>query len=317
MALSLKVPNETDIHRLICHGAIKDEYQVTLTDVTFVKKTEHNHFIFMAKTSGQDVVVKFTYEDEDGLAIPRLKHESQIYVDYLKPLWGIHVPRFYGFYSHDSSDSDEWPCACILLQYCGKPAVSDLSQLTDYCGDKYGIKQFRNDTMDLVFRLHSPEIGLEHDALNASHILDFEGKPFLIDFGGAEFHDCLAWEEAGQLTRETLPIKEGEILGLMDSDNGIMCYELWIFLEAIKYPFPSSVEYNGLKYKCKAITSASDLYEQELIAWPKYKPAKELWDEAVEKWQDIHSNWKKYHLDAVVEPPLGITDFEEYLKIHP
>ncbi|KAG6863135.1 hypothetical protein C0993_012751, partial [Termitomyces sp. T159_Od127] len=92
--------------------------------------------------------------------------------------------------------------------------------------------------MDLVFRLHSPEIRLEHDALNASHVLDFEGKPFLIDFGGAESHRCLAWEEVGQLTRETLPIKEGEILGLMDSDNGIMCYELWIFLEAIKYPFP-------------------------------------------------------------------------------
>ncbi|KAG6869379.1 hypothetical protein C0992_003462, partial [Termitomyces sp. T32_za158] len=68
--------------------------------------TENEHYIFRAKSSGQDVIVKFTYEDEERIAIPRLQHESQIYVDYLKPLWGILVPEFYGFYL-DSSDPDD------------------------------------------------------------------------------------------------------------------------------------------------------------------------------------------------------------------
>ncbi|KAG6894090.1 hypothetical protein C0993_012388 [Termitomyces sp. T159_Od127] len=297
---SLKIPDETKIHRLLSRGAVQDDYRVALTDVTFLKKTENNHYIFRAKSSGQDVIVKFTYEDDDGLAIPRLRHESQIYVDYLKPLWGVHVPRFYGFYLHDDS-SDSSSCACIVLQHCGEPAVSDLSQLNDYRGREYGIKRFRNDTMDIVFRLHSPEIGLEHEALNASHVLDFEGKPFLIDFGCAESHDCLAWEEVGQLTRETLPIKEGEHLEPM----------------SINYCILGSIEYSGTKYACDSITSAAVLYEQALMQYPKFRPAQEMWDEAVERWKYVHSNWKKYHPDAEVEPPLGIIDFEKYLEIHP
>ncbi|KAG6882612.1 hypothetical protein C0993_009860, partial [Termitomyces sp. T159_Od127] len=140
MSLSLEAPDETEIQRLLSQGAVQEDYRVTLTDVTFLKRTENNHYIFRAKSSGQDVIVKFAYEDDDGLAIPRLEHESKIYVDYLKPLWGVHVPRFYGFYLHDSSDSGS--CACIVLQYCGEPAVSDLSQLNDYRGREYGIKRF-------------------------------------------------------------------------------------------------------------------------------------------------------------------------------
>ncbi|KAG6872804.1 hypothetical protein C0992_009341, partial [Termitomyces sp. T32_za158] len=100
-----------------------------------------------------------------------------------------------------------------------------------------------NDTMDLVLRLHSPEIGLEHDALNASHVLDFKGKPFLIDFGGAEPHECLTWEKAGQLTRETLPAKEGEVLGPLSS---VLCYELWIFLESARYCLPSMSKFTDM-----------------------------------------------------------------------
>ncbi|KAG6894612.1 hypothetical protein C0992_005400 [Termitomyces sp. T32_za158] len=194
MSLSLKIPDETRIHQLLSKGAVQNDYDngVTLTDVSFLKKTENNHFIFKAKSSGKYVIVKFTYEDDDELAIPRLQHESQIYVDYLRPLWGVHVPIFYGFYL--------------------------------------------NDTMDLVLRLHSPDIGLEHDALNASHVLDFEGKPFLVDFGGAVPHECLAWEEAGQLTRETLAAEEGEVLGPLAR---VLCHELWIFLESTKYCLPS------------------------------------------------------------------------------
>ncbi|KAG6882969.1 hypothetical protein C0993_008467, partial [Termitomyces sp. T159_Od127] len=289
MSLSLKIPNTVDIHRLLCEGG---DDRITLEDVTFLKKTENNHYIFKAKKSGEDVIVKFTYEDGEDMAIPRLEHESQIYVDYLKPLWGVHVPKFYGFYLYNSSDPDELSCACIVLQDCGKPAVSDLAQLKDYRGDDYGIKQFRQDleihtTEDLVFRLHSPEIGIEHDALNASHILDFKGKPFLVDFGGAEFHDCLAWQDVEQLTRDSMPPKEGEVLP----------------------PF-GSIEYDGMMFVCKSITSAAALYERALKGWPKFRPAKELWDEAVTHWQSVRSNWKKYHPDAVVEPPPGIIDFE-------
>ncbi|KAG6892922.1 hypothetical protein C0992_011876, partial [Termitomyces sp. T32_za158] len=142
MSLSLKDPDASEIHRLLHLGVVKDDDRVTLADVTFLKKTGNDHYIFRAKYSGQDVVVKFTYKDIEGFSIPRLKNESQIYVDYLKPLWGVHVPKFYGFYVQESSDPNELSCACIVLQYCGEPAVSDLSQLNDYCSNEYGIKQF-------------------------------------------------------------------------------------------------------------------------------------------------------------------------------
>ncbi|KAG6883720.1 hypothetical protein C0992_005401 [Termitomyces sp. T32_za158] len=113
MSLSLEDPDATEIHRLLRIGVVKDSDRVTLTDITFHKKTnsEHDHYIFKAKMSGKDVIVKFTYEDDDELAIPRLRHESQIYVDYLKPLWGVHVPIFYGFYLYESSNFDELSCA--------------------------------------------------------------------------------------------------------------------------------------------------------------------------------------------------------------
>ncbi|KAG6877964.1 hypothetical protein C0992_008911 [Termitomyces sp. T32_za158] len=200
----------------------------------YLKETENEHHIFRAKTSaGEDVIIKFTYEG--GIAFPRLEHESQIYLDYLKPLWGVHVPKFYGLYMYTSSDIYELTCACIILQYCGEPAVSDLSQLEDYCSDEYGIKQFRNDTMDMVFRLHS--LGLEHDELNASHILDFEGKPFLVDFTGAESHCCLALDDLGELSRDTLPAKEGEILRHIGRDS-VRCYELWMFIKSIEWCLP-------------------------------------------------------------------------------
>ncbi|KAG6862977.1 hypothetical protein C0993_000727, partial [Termitomyces sp. T159_Od127] len=92
MSLSLKIPDAADIHQLLCEGA---DDRITLKDVTFLKKTEDDHYIFKAKKYEEDVIVKFTYEDGEDMAIPRLEHESQIYVDYLKPLWGVHVPKFY------------------------------------------------------------------------------------------------------------------------------------------------------------------------------------------------------------------------------
>ncbi|KAG6894546.1 hypothetical protein C0993_011270, partial [Termitomyces sp. T159_Od127] len=71
---SFEIPDGTEIHRLLSEGAVQDDYRVTLTDVTFLKKTENNHYIFKAKTSGEDVIVKFTYEDDNRIAIPRLQH---------------------------------------------------------------------------------------------------------------------------------------------------------------------------------------------------------------------------------------------------
>ncbi|KAG6883410.1 hypothetical protein C0992_008803, partial [Termitomyces sp. T32_za158] len=90
MSLSSNIPDDAKIHQLIHRGAVQNDSGVTLTDILFLKETENDHFIFKAKMSGKDVIVKFTYEDDDELAIPRLQHESEIYVDYLKPIWGIH-----------------------------------------------------------------------------------------------------------------------------------------------------------------------------------------------------------------------------------
>ncbi|KAG5716205.1 hypothetical protein E4T56_gene10755 [Termitomyces sp. T112] len=314
MSLSLKLPDESETYQLLRQdgGAVENNYQVTLTDITFLKMTDNSNQILRAKMSGEDVVVKFTYEEQ--VAIPRLKQESQIYVDYLKPLWGIHVPKFYGLYLYNPLDPDKLSCACIILQYCGEPAVSDLSQLKDYRSDEYGIKRFRNDTLDIVFRLHSPEIGLEHDALNASHILDFQGKPFLIDFSGAELHDCFAWEEGKQLTRDVLPAKEGEILQQMGSQS-VECYELWNLLESLDYCIPRAIKLYGTTVACKNINSAADLYKRALRKWPKVRSEEEMWNVSVKHWRRIHFNWKKYHPEAVIEPPLGIVDLQEYLDL--
>ncbi|KAG6870478.1 hypothetical protein C0992_013282, partial [Termitomyces sp. T32_za158] len=56
MSFSLKDPDATDIDRLLRIGAVKNDERVTLTDVTLLKKTGNDHYIFRAKYSGQDVV---------------------------------------------------------------------------------------------------------------------------------------------------------------------------------------------------------------------------------------------------------------------
>ncbi|KAG6858528.1 hypothetical protein C0995_015899 [Termitomyces sp. Mi166 len=68
-----KNPSE---HRPICQvkGVAENDDHVTLTDVALLKKTENDYRILRAKMIGRDVIVKFTYEEED--AIPRLEQDE-------------------------------------------------------------------------------------------------------------------------------------------------------------------------------------------------------------------------------------------------
>ncbi|KAH0581963.1 hypothetical protein H2248_011629 [Termitomyces sp. 'cryptogamus'] len=70
MFLGLELPDETETCRLLRQdkgagaGAVEDNYQVLLTDLILLKKSnpsldEYDMQIFRARMSGQDVIVKY------------------------------------------------------------------------------------------------------------------------------------------------------------------------------------------------------------------------------------------------------------------
>jgi hypothetical protein len=52
--------------------------------------------------------------------VVRLSHEASIYRKQLVKLWGIVVPRMYGFFL---GHHDDTPVACLLLEFCPGPSA--------------------------------------------------------------------------------------------------------------------------------------------------------------------------------------------------
>ena len=86
--------------------------------------------------------------------VVHLSHEASVYRNELAKLWGITVPRMYGFFSGHHDDSDT-PVACLLLELCTGP--KDL---------RYDTEEFMYVPFACLFaffHLHVTDYWVEHD----------------------------------------------------------------------------------------------------------------------------------------------------------
>ncbi|KAG6905822.1 hypothetical protein DXG01_000528 [Tephrocybe rancida] len=147
-----------------------------------------------------------------------------------------------------------------------------------------------------------------HDNLNASHILDFHGKPFIVDFTCAEEHDYSAG------SRKDLWAKEGDVF---PDAFSLRCYEIWEFLKSLEtFWLPNKLTWLGLDIRIVEVNSAAYLYERghwERV--PKDCSKERIWDDAVVAWKCIHDIWEKYHrFSNGPKPSPGNIDYKTYLR---
>ncbi|KAI0293557.1 hypothetical protein BC826DRAFT_1014792 [Russula brevipes] len=107
--------------------------------------------------------------------VVRLSHEASIYRRELVKLWGIAVPRMYGFFI---GHHDNMPVACLMLELCTGPCA----QLRD-------AEEFIRLAMRSVRKVHTLGI-TQNGPLELHHFVMKENRVLLIDFSRAVSHRC-------------------------------------------------------------------------------------------------------------------------------
>ncbi|KAI0265725.1 hypothetical protein BGY98DRAFT_939433 [Russula aff. rugulosa BPL654] len=109
--------------------------------------------------------------------VVRLSREASVYRNGLAKLWGIAVPRMYGFFSGHHDDA---PVACLLLELCTGP--KDL---------RYDTEEFIRLAMQTVRKVHG--LGITQNlSLELSHFVMKDNNVLLVDFSRAVAHQCNA-----------------------------------------------------------------------------------------------------------------------------
>jgi hypothetical protein len=107
--------------------------------------------------------------------VVRLSHEASVYRKQLAKLWGIAVPRMYGFFIGHYQDT---PVACLLLELCLGPTAP----LRD--PEAFARLAIRN-----VRKVHTVGI-TQNMPLELHHFVMKDDKVMLVDFSRAVVHRC-------------------------------------------------------------------------------------------------------------------------------
>ncbi|KAI9446189.1 hypothetical protein H4582DRAFT_1904169 [Lactarius indigo] len=107
--------------------------------------------------------------------VVRLSHEASVYRRQLAKLWGIAVPRMYGFFIGHCEDT---PVACLLLELCLGPTLL----LRDS-------EAFVHLAMQNVRKVHTVGI-TQNMPLELHHFVMKDNKVMLVDFSRAVVHRC-------------------------------------------------------------------------------------------------------------------------------
>ncbi|KAI9511102.1 hypothetical protein F5148DRAFT_1173736 [Russula earlei] len=114
---------------------------------------------------------------DDGVPkdVVRLSHEASIYRKELVKLWGIAVPRMYGFFI---GHYDDEPVACLLLELCPGPKVP-----------LHDVEEFIRVAMQNVRKVHTFGI-TQNMPLKLHHFVMKDNRVLLVDFSRAVVHRC-------------------------------------------------------------------------------------------------------------------------------
>jgi hypothetical protein len=129
---------------------------------------------FMGPSDGvpKDVCLKMARGVDE---VVRLSHEASVYRRELAKLWGIAVPKMYGFFMGHCEDT---PVACLLLELCLGPTV----QLRDS-------EEFVRLAMQNVRKVHTVGI-TQNMPVELHHFVMKDDKVMLVDFSRAVVHRC-------------------------------------------------------------------------------------------------------------------------------
>ncbi|KAF8470405.1 hypothetical protein DFH94DRAFT_847545 [Russula ochroleuca] len=108
--------------------------------------------------------------------VVHLSHEASVYRKDLVKLWGIAVPRMYGFFVGHHEDM---PVACLLLEFCSGP--------NDLCDTE----EFIRLAMQTVRKVHTLGI-TQNMLLELHHFVMKDNNVLLVDFSRAVMHQCSA-----------------------------------------------------------------------------------------------------------------------------
>ncbi|TFY75090.1 hypothetical protein EWM64_g8919, partial [Hericium alpestre] len=186
-------------------------------------------------SSAIDVVCKMAYGKR---ALNGLNNEAQLYLNKLKDLQGVCVPHSYGYFV---GDTDEGPTGCLVLKYCGEPIVQML---------KFVDPIFRDAVVVAVEAIH--DAGVQHRDLAERNILDYNGRPMIIDFEDAREHIC----------ERKMPIVKGAIEPHPHEFN---CGELqWVCRSSLFWK-TRYIMFDTLYYDISLASDARKLAEKALL----------------------------------------------------
>jgi hypothetical protein len=153
---------------------------------------------FSGPTDGvpRDVCLKLARGIDE---VVHLSHEASVYRKELVKLWGIAVPKMYGFFVGHHEDA---PVACLLLELCSGPGdlLCDTEEFM-YVPSPFPFSGFMQLTcgLNVVSRLAMQNVRKVHTLgitqnmpLELHHFVVKDNNVLLVDFSRAVTHQCNA-----------------------------------------------------------------------------------------------------------------------------
>ncbi|THH16001.1 hypothetical protein EW146_g4580 [Bondarzewia mesenterica] len=111
-----------------------------------------------------------------SVAMKRLRREARYYQGKLKHLQGSRIPTCHGYFV---GTVDDEMVGVLVLSYCGK-RVERMFSAWD--------PKFKSDLIDVFLEIHLA--GVSHNDVAERNVLDWNGKPIVIDFEESSDEEC-------------------------------------------------------------------------------------------------------------------------------
>ncbi|KAI0321048.1 hypothetical protein OF83DRAFT_1168813 [Amylostereum chailletii] len=178
--MTLAISVENSIHRFnsLSQDATRHIGE-HIVNAQLLHSSQH-HYIYRGELtstrnpSGTPVVVKFARTE---LALRELVRENVVYTTTLESLQGVWIPRYYGQY--ENHDATSVLRDCIILEWCGSPVEVEFSDLNE---------GFKTCIIQAVTAIH--KLGIVHNKLVEDNVLDYHGRPMIIDFAVSDDEKC-------------------------------------------------------------------------------------------------------------------------------
>ncbi|KAJ3557988.1 hypothetical protein NM688_g1172 [Phlebia brevispora] len=190
----------------------------------------------------------------------RTRAEAEFYVNHLKSVQGFLVPRFIGFFS-GSSRNTEKSVSCLLLEYAGEALQHSWP---------YVPIDIRSKIMDELIRLH--RMGIYHNDFRPENfVVDESGHPYMINFEEAELHECHVAQRKFRLFQVEPPRTDLECVEVCEASLEM---DIWT---------PVRVAFHGAVIDIREVNTVERLAEIGMRSRPHALCTREQWMQRAEE----------------------------------